>query len=109
MIKDRFSEIGKIREINKSTILNAAGLIKKGKIFDLGMEINENLPGREQGMFPFNIIFESTPEDIKKHLKNLDYSFLPVFFYPLSFFQNKSYTFCLLYATDYHLYGMIIT
>ena len=72
MIKDRFSEIGKIREINKSTILNAAGLIKKGKIFDLGMEINENLPGREQGMFPFNIIFESTPEDIKKHLKNLD-------------------------------------
>ena len=33
------------------------------------MRLNENIPGIKEGVFPFRMLFESTPEDINKLLK----------------------------------------
>jgi len=72
MQENRYFEIGKIKEVKDSTILKTASLIKKGIVFDLGMEINSNLPGKDMGLFPTRLLFESTPEDIFETLKKIE-------------------------------------
>lgn len=56
----------------KKMIINAVKIIKKGKVYDLGMEINKNIPDRGEGIVPFNLLFEITPEDSKKSLKKIN-------------------------------------
>lgn len=72
MLNDRYDEIGKIKEVDEATIFNSSRLIKKGKIFDLGMEINENIPGKKEGIFPFSMLFDITPEDNKNFFQKID-------------------------------------
>lgn len=72
MRENRYDEVGKVKDIDIATILDSSNLIKKGKVYDLGMEINENLPVKEQEIFPFRMFFESTPGDTKKYLKTID-------------------------------------
>ena len=72
MSKGRYNEIGKIKDVNKNAIKKATELIKNGKIFDLGMEINENISVEKEDSFHFKMLFESTPEDIKKSLRKIE-------------------------------------
>lgn len=72
MTKNRYDEIGRIREVSEAEIIKALKIIKKGKVFDLGMEINENIPGKREGSFPFSKVFESTPEDTERSFKKLE-------------------------------------
>lgn len=72
MMENRLDEIGKIKDLSEIAVAKVAKIIKKGKVFDLGMEINEYLSGRNEGVFPFTMLFESTPEDTEKSFKKLE-------------------------------------
>ena len=72
MKHDRYDEIGKIKEVSQTTIIKSIGLIREGRVFDLGMEVNKYLPGKKVGVFPTSMLFESTPEDTGRTLKNME-------------------------------------
>lgn len=69
MFKNKFKEMSKIKILDNSNIINILNVIKKGKIYDLGMEFNRKFTKNKNGIFPFSMIFEETPEDSKKSLK----------------------------------------
>ena len=58
--------------IDRKTILKALSIVKKGMVFDLGMEINKRVYGQNPDVFPYSLIFESTPEDLKRQLQAIE-------------------------------------
>lgn len=58
--------------IDRKTILKALSIVKKGMVFDLGMEINRRVYGQNPDVFPYSLIFESTPEDLKRQLQDIE-------------------------------------
>ena len=47
---------GRIKRVDKNTILEAIKVIKEGAYFDLGLEINKKMPGIKDGVFPFSML-----------------------------------------------------
>lgn len=70
--KGRLDEVGKVKTIDNAVILESLKIIKKGKVFDLGMEVNKKMYGQNPAVFPFSLIFESTLEDSKKLLQSIE-------------------------------------
>jgi kynurenine formamidase len=58
--------------MEEALVIEALKFIKKGKIFDLGMEINRRIPSAKAGQFQFDMLFSNTPENYKKFLKNIE-------------------------------------
>ena len=56
-------DVGALSRIGQAEILAALGLIKFGRVYDLGLEINERMPQGKRGAFvPFSRAFSATPE-----------------------------------------------
>jgi kynurenine formamidase len=55
--------LGRLSELNDERVLAAAALVRTGRVFDLGLEINERMPQGARGVFvPFSRAFSATPE-----------------------------------------------
>lgn len=63
---------GRIKEVDKNTILEALKVIKKGAYFDLGLEINKKMPGIKEGVFPFSMLFCDLTENTGKNFKKIE-------------------------------------
>ncbi len=62
-MEDRAGDFEKIRKEKIETVLNAIEIIKKGRVFDLGMEINKDIPEFiQKGVNPFKMEYEVTPD-----------------------------------------------
>ncbi len=62
-MEDRPGDFKKIRNGRKKSVLNAIKIIKKGRVFDLGMEINKDIPEFiQKGVNPFKMEYEVTPD-----------------------------------------------
>ena len=70
--KNKCKETVKIKKLSSIAVLNTLKTIKKGKVFDLGMEISEKFTKNKEGIFPFSMIFEETPEDSRKSFKEIE-------------------------------------
>jgi len=54
---------GRLAELTDQHIREAASLVRSGRVFDLGLEINERMPQGARGKFvPFSRAFSATPE-----------------------------------------------
>jgi kynurenine formamidase len=54
---------GALSRLGPSELLKAVSLIRKGRVFDLGMEINHKMPqGPRPALVPFSLLFSTTPE-----------------------------------------------
>lgn len=58
--------------MGKELVNKALKLIRKGKVFDLGMDINRRIPNAEIGLFPFDMFFSGTPEKNRNILKEIE-------------------------------------
>jgi kynurenine formamidase len=57
------SDVGALARIGSDQIRNATALARDGKVYDLGLEINERMPQGPRGAFvPFSLAFSTTPE-----------------------------------------------
>jgi kynurenine formamidase len=57
------SDIGALARIGTDEVLAALGLARSGRVYDLGLEINEQMPQGARGVFvPFSRAFSATPE-----------------------------------------------
>lgn len=57
------SAVGALARIGFRERLAALGLIQSGRVYDLGLEINERMPQGQRGQFvPFSRAFSATPE-----------------------------------------------
>lgn len=55
------SAIGALERLGPSEIIAAAGLVRRGEVFDLGMELNASMP-HNPGFAQFSTAFTQTPE-----------------------------------------------
>ena len=63
---------GRIKRVDKNTILEAIKVIKEGTYFDLGLEINKKMPGIKDGVFPFSMLFCDLPENTDRNFKKIE-------------------------------------
>lgn len=55
--------LGRLSDLDEEQVRSATALVRAGRIFDLGLEINERMPQGARGVFaPFSRAFSATPE-----------------------------------------------
>jgi kynurenine formamidase len=59
--QDRFKQIGALARIDSDKIVAAIRNVRQGRVYDLGLEINDRMP-RGPGFAPFSLAFTHTPE-----------------------------------------------
>jgi kynurenine formamidase len=58
-----FVHEGALTRLDGDTVRKAASLVRQGRVYDLGLEINESMPQGPRGQFvPFSRAFSATPE-----------------------------------------------
>lgn len=58
---------GALERITPADLLSALSLVKQGKTYDLGLEINENIPQGNPGAFtPFSYLTRVSPEEMRR-------------------------------------------
>jgi kynurenine formamidase len=57
------TDIGALLRIGSAHVREAVGLVRHGRVYDLGLEINDRMPqGPREAFVPFSMAFSTTPE-----------------------------------------------